>query len=379
MIDYAVLRVIWWVLMGFLLAGFAVMDGFDLGVAALLPIVAKKDEERRVLLNSVGPVWEGNQVWFILGGGALFAAWPYLYAVSFSGFYLAMFLVLATFIMRPVSFKYRSKLECPIWRGAWDWTLAISGILASLTFGVAVGNVLQGVPFNFDLTLRAFYTGSFFALFNPFALVCGLVSLFMIMAHGALYLSVKTENPIRDRAIKSARILGFFALILFLSAGVWAAHFLKGYVLTSPVNMTGPSNPLNKSVTQVVGAWMTNYYDHPYLLIAPLLGIFGFLIAILFSGARSGKLAFTCSSLGIFGIVTTVGVSMFPFILPSSSNPSQSLLVWDSSSSQVSLQIMLISTVIFMPIILAYTAWVYRVLRGKVTVDDISKNKQDSY
>lgn len=376
MMDYAALRVIWWILMGFLLAGFAVMDGFDLGAAALLPFVARKDEERRVVLNSVGPVWEGNQVWFILAGGALFAAWPFLYAVSFSGFYLAMFLVLATFIMRPVSFKYRSKLESTLWRSSWDWALAVSGILASLTFGVAVGNVIQGVPFNFDLSLRPFYTGSFFALFNPFALVCGLVSLFMIMTHGALYLSVKTENPIRARAVKCARIFGFFTLILFVDAGVWAAYYLKGYVVTSHINLDGPSNPLNKSVTQLTGAWVANYFDYPIFIVAPLMGAFGIIFATLLANFRSGKLAFICSSFGIFGIVTTVGVSMFPFILPSSSNPSQSLLVWDASASRISLQIMLISTLIFMPIILAYTAWVYRVLRGKVKVSDI---KQDSY
>lgn len=374
MIDYASLRVIWWILMGFLLAGFAVMDGFDLGVMALLPFVGKKDEERRVLLNSIGPVWEGNQVWFILGGGSLFAAWPYLYAVSFSGFYLAMFLLLATFILRPVSIKYRSKSESILWRNSWDGLATLSGILSSLIFGIAVGNVLQGVPFNFDLSLRSFYTGSFWDLFNPFALVCGFLSLFMMMSHGALYLSIKTENPIRERAVKAARILGFLTLIIFLGCGFWVMYFLKGYVLTAPVDISGFSNPLAKSVAQVSGAWVGNYSKYSYFLIAPVLGILGFLFALLFSGARSGKLAFVFSGIGIFGIVTTVGVSMFPFILPSSTQPSQSLLVWDASSSQLSLEIMLLAAVIFMPIILLYTAWVYRVLRGKISVKHINKN-----
>lgn len=379
MFEYSTLRVIWWLLMGVVLIGFAIMDGFDLGVAALLPVVAKNDGERRVLLNSIGPVWEGNQVWFILGGGVLFAAWPYLYAVSFSGFYLAMFLLLATFILRPVSIKYRSKSPNKLWRSTWDWLLTCSAILASVIFGVAVGNVLQGVPFNFDESLRAFYTGSFFALFNPFALLCGMVSLFMIMLQGSLYLSVKTENPIQRRAIKSARIFSILVILLFLAAGYFVAYHLQGYVLTQAVNTSGPSNPLNKEVVKQVGVWIANYSDYPGFLLAPLIGILGAFVAFLFAGRGKSKLAFVASSFSIFGIISTVGVSMFPFILPSSSNPSQSLIVWDASASQLSLGIMLFAAIIFLPIILLYTTWVYRVLRGKISVGMIDKNKKDAY
>ena len=169
-LDYATLRLIWWLLLGILLIGFAVMDGFDLGVATLLPAVARTDEERRIVLNVIGPVWEGNQVWLILGGGAIFAAFPPLYAVSFSGFYIAMFLILVALILRPVGFKFRSKVPDPRWRAVWDWALFASGLVPSLVFGVAMGNVLLGVPFHFDDTLRVYYEGGLFGLLTPFAL-----------------------------------------------------------------------------------------------------------------------------------------------------------------------------------------------------------------
>ena len=192
--SYEILRIIWWLLLGVLLGGFAIMDGFDLGTAALLTFVGRSDVERRVAINSVGPVWEGNQVWFILGGGAIFAAWPALYAASFSGFYLAMFLVLAALIIRPVGFKFRSKLENPRWRSWWDWALCIGGIVPPLVFGVAFGNLFEGVPFGFDADLRMQSDISLWSLLNPFALLCGLVSLAMILMHGAAWLNYKTRG-----------------------------------------------------------------------------------------------------------------------------------------------------------------------------------------
>jgi len=198
--DYFTLKIIWWLLVGALLIGFAVMDGFDLGVGALLPFVAKTDDERRVLINSIGPTWEGNQVWFITGGGALFAAWPLVYAAAFSGFYWALLLVLFALFFRPVGFEYRSKVADPRWRSAWDWGLVVGGAVPALVFGVSFGNLLQGVPFTFDDMLRPFYSGSFFGLLNPFALLTGVVSLAMLVMHGAVYLQMRTEGAIAQRA-----------------------------------------------------------------------------------------------------------------------------------------------------------------------------------
>jgi cytochrome d ubiquinol oxidase subunit II len=374
MIDYGILRIIWWALLGILLIGFAIMDGFDLGVSALLPFLARNDSERRIMINSVGPVWEGNQVWIILGAGAIFAAWPAIYAVSFSGFYIAMFLVLLTFILRPVCFKYRSKLSNPRWRSTWDYLLSIAGILTCVFFGVAVGNVLQGVPFHFDAELRSFYTGTFWQLLNPFGLYCGFLSLMMLIMQGAIYLSNKSQDVIRKRATTTTQITGLMTLTLFIVAGFWVKHLI-GYRLISNTAFDGPSNPLYKSATQEVGAWLSNYATHPYCLIAPILGVAGIVLALLFI-RKLPKIAIIFSSIGILGIISTVGVSMFPFILPSSTEPAMSLIVWDASSSQLTLFIMLVVTLVFMPIILIYTAWVYRIMRGIVTEQSIADNHQ---
>lgn len=376
MINYELLRIIWWAIMGIVLAGFAVMDGFDLGVAMLIPVAGRKDIERRVIINTVGPVWEGNQVWIILGGGVLFAAWPFLYATSFSGFYLAILLLLATFIFRPVGFKYRSKLSHPRWRSFWDYALAICGFLSAVVFGVAIGNVIQGVPFYFDSSLRVFYTGGFWALFNGFAILCGLTSAMMLLMHGGYYLATKTEGVIRSRAIMASRIAGIVMILLFAGGGIWVAYGINGYVLTHIASLTGPSNPLYKTVTTQSGAWIANYVNYPYFMIAPILGFVGALCAMFTVHLVNGKLAFLSSALSVIGVVLTVGVSMFPFIMPSSSNPQSSIIVWDSSASQLSLQIMFIVAVIFLPVIIAYTAWVFRVLRGKVREQTITDNDQ---
>lgn len=376
-LDYETLRLIWWVLLGVLFIGFAVMDGFDLGVAMWLPWLGKTDVERRIIINSIGPTWEGNQVWFILAGGATFAAWPLIYAVSFSGFYLAMLVVLLALILRPVGFKYRSKLTQPSWRSFWDGALFIGGFVPALIFGVAIGNVLQGVPFHFDEQLRAYYTGTFLGLLNPFGLLCGVLSVIMLAMHGAFYLSVKTEGHLQRRSIIAGKISALLVMILFIGAGVWVYKGIDGYSLTSLVPHDGPSNPLHKIVSRHTAAWFSNYQVMPWALCAPLAGIIAPLFATLF--ARYAKIAFLFSATSVIGIIATVGVSMFPFILPSSSNPNQSLLVWDSSSSGLTLFIMLVATVIFLPLILAYTTWVYRVLRGKITTDTILNNQDTAY
>lgn len=376
-LDYETLRIIWWILLGVLLIGFAIMDGFDLGVAMWLPWLAKTDMERRVLINSIAPTWEGNQVWFILGGGAIFAAWPALYALSFSGFYFAMLLVLLALILRPVGFKYRSKLTNTIWRSFWDYSLFVGGFVPSLIFGVALGNVLQGVPFYYDEYLRPFYTGTFFSLLNPFALLCGLLSVCMLAMHGAFFIELKTEGNLQQRAVHVGRISALLTLFIFIGAGFWLHYAIDGYSLTSALAHDGPSNPLYKTVLQQADAWFSNYRTFPITVLAPGIGILAALIAFIF--AKQAKIAFVCSALSIAGIIATVGVSMFPFILPSSSNPEQSLLVWDCSSSQLTLFIMLVATAIFLPIVLVYTAWVYRVLRGKITEDTIIKNQDTAY
>lgn len=377
MFDIETLRVIWWILIGVLFMGFAVMDGFDLGIAAIFPLVTKNEMERRIVLNTIGPVWEGNQVWIILGAGAIFAAWPYVYAVAFSGAYFAVLLLLLTMgISRPVSFKYRSKLPHIFWRRFWDWVVFTGGFLPAIIFGVLVGNILTGLPFYFDDTLRISYMGSLIDLFNPFALYCGLTSLAMLVMHGGLYLAIKTDSPIRDRAIDLSRIAALAVIVLFAGGGVWVAHSLRGYIVQSGVIPSGYSNPIHKEVISQVGAWMRNYSIYPLAMLVPTLGFMGALAAVLTARRGNSRFAFICSSLSIIGIIGTVGVSMFPFILPSSTNLASSLLVWDASSSRLTLLVMLFAVIFFLPIVLLYTIWVYHILRGKVRREMIEHDEK---
>jgi cytochrome d ubiquinol oxidase subunit II len=378
-LDYGMLRIIWWVLLGALLIGFAVMDGFDLGVGALLPFVARTDSERRIAINTVGPVWEGNQVWLILGGGAIFAAWPPLYAVAFSGFYLAMFLVLCALIVRPVGFKFRAKVDDPRWRSIWDGALFVGGFVPALIFGVAVGNMLRGVPFRFDDTLRLTYEGSLLGLLNPFALLCGLVSVAMLMFHGAAYLSLKAGEPVASRASAIAKWLALALLVLFSLAGIWVAFGLDGYTVTQSLGPNGPSNPTLKQVSIATGGWLANYGRYPWLLAVPALVYVGAPLAVWLLRRRRHGLAFIASGLAVAGVVATAGVSAFPFLLPSSLEPDMSLTVFDASSSRLTLMIMLAVTLIFLPLVLAYTAWVYRVLRGRVTAEWVTENSKSIY
>ncbi len=378
-LEFATLKVIWWLLLGVLLIGFAVMDGFDLGVGMLLPFLGRNDSERRVIINTVGPVWEGNQVWLILGGGAIFAAWPALYAASFSGFYLAMLLVLAALILRPVGFKFRSKMPQARWRSIWDWALFVSGLVPSLVFGVAMGNLLEGVPFTFDSELRATYAFGLFDLLNPFAVLCGLVSVVMLASHGATYLAIKTQGDIAARAKAASRLLALLWTGLFALAGLWLWKSGFGFAITAGALPQGIPNPLGKTAVQAVGAWLMNYQRWPLTRLLPAIGLAAPLLVAALAGMRQRLIVFVVSGLGIAGVIGTMGVSLFPFLLPSSTYPGSSLTVWDASSSQRTLGIMLIAVIILLPIVLAYTSWVYHVLRGPVTAAQIHSNPDGNY
>jgi len=378
-LDYPTLRVIWWGLMGVLLIGFAISDGFDMGAMALMPFVGRSDPERRAVINSVGATWEGNQVWFILGGGAIFAAWPFVYAVSFSGFYLAMFLVLMALILRPVGFKYRSKKPGAAWRRNWDWALFAGGFIPALVFGVAVGNVLSGAPFRFDSDLRATYEGGTFMsllkLFTPFTLLCGLTSVAMLLTQGAAWIGLKVERgDVQQRALNYGSLAAVATIVLFAMGYVFVRFSGLGFHVVGDVAASGASNPTHAEVVPAAGAWLENFARHPWMWAAPALGFAGPLLALLAFRLGVGFLAFLGSSLGVVGIIATVGLSMFPIILPSTIDAHSSLLVWTASSSHMTLFIMLLVTLVFLPIVLYYTGWVYKVLFGRVGVDQLKTN-----
>lgn len=369
--DYATLRLIWWLILGVLLIGFAIMDGFDLGVGATFRFLGRTDDERRALLEAIEPVWDGNQVWFILGGGAVFAAWPLLYAASFSGLYLAMFLLLAALILRPVGFTYRNKLPDARWRNFWDWALLLGGAVPALLCGVAFGNLFLGLPFHFDALQRPVFTGNFFTLLRPFALLAGVVSLTMLIMHGSAYAALKVGEPMATRAAALGRWAAVVFVAGFVVAGLWVGSAIDGQQIVSGVNTLAASNPLTKHVALTHGGWLANYRAHGWLWLAPVLAMLAAVATWSLLGAARAGLAFVTSACALAGTILTAGIALFPFLMPSSTQPDHGLTVWDASSSAGTLGIMLVAVIIFLPVVLAYTAWVFRVLRGRITLEAI--------
>ncbi|WP_300426797.1 cytochrome d ubiquinol oxidase subunit II [uncultured Thalassolituus sp.] len=376
--DYELLKLIWWVLIGVLLVGFAVTDGFDMGVGALLRLLAKTDSERRVLLNTVGPHWDGNQVWLITAAGAIFAAWPVVYSVAFSGLYWAFLLVLFAMFFRPVGFEYRSKMTDPRWRSAWDWGLTIGGAVPALVFGVAFGNMFLGVPFSLDEFMRSAYSGSFWQLLNPFGLLCGVISLLMLSMHGAAYLQMRTAGELRQRARRAGFLLAVAVAVCFALAGIWVSY-LPGYVIQSAGDVGAAMTPLMKTVSLRDGGWLANYQTFTWMIAAPVIGFAGLLLVAVASLLNRSALAFVGSSFAVAGVICTAGFSLFPFLLPSSLIPDQSLTIWDVTSSALTLNIMFWVAMIFVPIILSYTLWGYYKMWGRLTTEFIEDNNYSTY
>lgn len=335
------LNTIWFGLFGVLIIGYAILDGFDLGVG-VLSLFARGDHEKRIHLNAIGPVWDGNEVWLLTGGGALFAAFPEVYATVFSGFYLALMLLLVALIARAVSFEFRSKVESPAWRRAWDLAFGLGSLLPAILFGVAVGNVLRGVP----LTEDGQFAGTFLGLLNPFALLVGILSLAMFTTHGAIYLAGKTEGALQARAEKAAA-LGYRAwLVLYAAATAWAVlgapHLFDG-VLARPLFWIG------------------------------LVLVLGGLVAL--PGAlkqRRFHRAFLSSSVAIGSMTALAGISLYPRLVPALGDLSRSLDIWNAASTPRTLTVMLVIALVGMPVVLAYTIAIHRVFRGRVVLDEHS-------
>ena len=383
MLDYETLKFVWWVLVGALLFGFAVTDGMDMGVGTLLPFVGKTDVERRIAINTVGPHWDGNQVWFITAGGAIFAAWPAVYAAAFSGFYMAMLLVLFALFFRPVGFDYRSKIANPTWRKAWDWGLFVGGAVPALIFGVAFGNLLQGVPFRLDELLRAHYQGSLLTallpLLNPFALLAGAISLLMLTVHGGVWLQLRASGAVAERAQRFVILLAPIVTVAFALAGIWLWLGIDGYRIVSEPAHGALPNPLAKEVVRAPGAWLDIYGRLPVAMLVPAIGLAGPLLTALLARTGRAGLAFVTSALGMVGIIGTAGLSMFPFVMPSSLDPRSSLTIWDAPSSHLTLTVMFWAVAIFLPIVLGYTVWCYANMWGRVTADEIESRAHSAY
>ena len=379
MFDYETLRIIWWAILVFLICGFAVMDGFDFGIAMLLPFLGKTDDERRVMLNTIGATWEGSQTWLVTLGGITFGAWSIVYAVLFSGVYAGLLLLLFALFLRPVGFDYRSKLACPKWRSFWDWGLFVGGTVPAVVLSLAAGNLMLGLPFDLDSELRSTYDGGLFDLFTLFPLLCVLVGVSLCLMHGATFLHWRTENVLAERAQKIIQLSSLAFIALFVLAGIYIAFGVEGYKVTSAIDTTITANPLHKTIEKGAGLWLSNYGTYPLLLLAPIVAIVSALLTPMLSGKSHSASAFVLSSLAMIGAIVTAGGSMFPFVLPSSLNAVSSLIIWDASASHYTMKMLLLATIVFMPIVLAYTIWVYKVMRGKVTVEQIQANQHTMY
>ena len=378
MLDYEVLRVIWWVIISAVLIGFTVTDGFDMGVGILLPIIGKTNNERRIMINAIAPHWDGNQVWLITAGAGIFAAWPDVYAASFSGFYIAMILVLCALFFRPLGFDYRSKLESSKWRNLWDTAIFIGSFVPALVFGVAFGNLLQGAPFKYDEFMRVSYEGNFFGLLNPFALLAGIISLMLIVTQGGAWLQLKTTGELYLKARKATQISALILIITFILAGIWLIFGLHGYEITSVMDHYADSNPLFKSVSTDT-SWLNNFKVLPILWAIPLLAIVMPMLTIILSGKDKNGWVFLTSSLTIACVLMTFAITTFPFIMPSSIMPDASLTIWDATSSHLTLNIMFWVVMIFLPIILLYTTWAYIKMFGRINKSYIEKHDHILY
>ncbi len=328
------LNVLWFILIAVLFAGFFFLEGFDYGVGILLPFLGKNDDERRVIVNTIGPFWDGNEVWLLTAGGAMFAAFPQWYATMFSGFYLALALVLIALILRGVAFEFRRKDERAMWRGGWDWAIFIGSLLPALLFGVAFGNLLRGVPIDASEN----YAGDFFFLLNPYALLTGLYGLVLMTLHGAVYLSLKTDGELSARARRIASTLWLPALVLLFAA------LAASYGATDMYSKLGVNpGPI------------------------PILGGVALLSVIWFLRRQRDGWAFVMTGITLVTTVMTIFMTLFPRVMISTLNPDWSLTIYNASSSPYTLTVMTFIALVFVPIVLVYQGWTYYVFRQRVS------------
>lgn len=373
--DYDTLQIMWWILVGVLLIGFALTNGMDMAVSTLLfPICGNKRQERSAVISTIVPHWDGNQVWLITAGGAIFAAWPEVYAASFSGLYWAMLLVLFAIWLRPLAFDYRNHGESEQWYRNWDLALTVGSLVPMLIFGVAFGNLLQGLPFYADADARWHYEGIFLGallpLLNPFALLCGFISVLMLLTHGAMWIQLRMVDDIAVRARKVAFFCGIATVALYLLAGIWSYQF-TGWDLVALAPADSYHQITGKSVEVIEHGLFANYAAFPPLVLVPVLAALGMGGAAVFGLLGNAKKGIICSSVGIAFTIITAASALFPFVMPSKIDPASSLTVYDATSSHFTLQCMLYAVIIFVPIALGYTYYAYRRMWGKVGPDDL--------
>ncbi len=336
------LETIWFVIWGVLWAVYFMLDGFDFGVGMLMPFLAKSDEEKRTLYRSLGPFWDGNEVWLVTAGGVTFAAFPLMYAVMFSSLYSALMLVLFALIIRGVSIEFRSQVESPRWRTTWDLGMFLGSLVAALLLGVAFGNIFRGIPIDGE----GVYHGTLLTLLNPYGLLTGVVFVMLFLVHGAIWQAIKTEGDLHQRSLSAAKKLWPVLLVV-------AVIFLGA----------------TKFATQL---W-NNYIENPVLLAIPLVAVAGLLLTRVFLAKASCWKAWFASCLAIVSCTLFGVIGLYPNMLPSSLDPAYSITVHNAASTALTLKIMLVVVLIFVPIVIGYQTWVYLLFKDKVTKEDLAQ------
>jgi cytochrome d ubiquinol oxidase subunit II len=331
------LEVLWFILVAVLFVGFFFLEGFDFGVGMLMPFLGRSDQERRVVINTIGPFWDGNEVWFITAGGAMFAAFPHWYATLFSGFYMALFLMLLALIGRGVAFEFRSKVEDPRWRSTWDWIIFVGSFLPPLLWGIALANLMKGVPIDAQMN----YVGTFWDLIHVYSIMAGVSIVLLFLLHGALFLSLKTEGELRDRARAMA-----------MKLGVWTTIVMFGFIVLSYLQTD----------------MFTQRGINPGAI--PLIAGMALVSVRFFLQAKKEGWAFVMTGITIALSTVTVFMSLFPRVMISSLNPEWSLTIYNAASSPYTLKVMTIVALTVVPFVLAYQAWTYWIFRKRVTVTD---------
>ncbi|MDD2760018.1 MAG: cytochrome d ubiquinol oxidase subunit II [Methylomonas sp.] len=364
-LDLESLRLIWWALLGIVMIGFVLCEGLTLGVALLLPMVAKADAVKRLLIRGIiEPLCLGHSVWLITFVAVLFAVWPTAYAVSLACFYGLVFLILLALLIRPLALHYLGEADNNRWRQQGYRMLSVGAWLSTVLFGIAIGNVLKGVPFHLESDMHIRFLGDVFGLFNLFSLLVAATCLAMLAMHGAVFLQLKTEGELQCGAKGLAVRAGLLFLIGFTASGLWITH-LEGYHVNSEILTQAASNPLSKFVKRGEGLWLDNFEHEPALWVVPVLAFIAGIAATVLALRDKPYWAMLASSTCLTMVVLTFGVSMFPFLLPSNISLNSSLTIWDSSASQLSLEVLLWVAVFALPLQAIYSRWQFRRLSNK--------------
>ncbi|QJC31234.1 cytochrome d ubiquinol oxidase subunit II [Enterobacteriaceae endosymbiont of Macroplea mutica] len=380
MLNYELLCIIWYILIVILITGFMITDGLDMGVGVLLFILGQKNIDRRIIINTIAPHWDGNQVWFITAAGAMFAAWPNVYATLFSSFYMIMFILLIFLFLRPIGFEYRTKLPNTIWETICDIFITIGSIMPIIAIGIILGYILQGIPFYFDKYYHIYYNREILLPFSLFNLMIIITTVLVVLNQAATFLQLRiNDKHINNKLNIIIPMISMSLIFMIIITFIYMIFYIRGYKLNVLNIQEIHYLPLITSdITYSEGFWINNFIKNVYLLIIPISSIINLLFLIVLSIYQKHILAFICSIYNIISIIITIAIAIFPFIIPST-YANYSLTIWNAASSRLTLSIMLYVALIFIPIMLLYSYWCYKKMFFKITKQHIQKNPLNYY